>query len=760
MGMTVSFLLLLYVYNEYNFDKFHANGSRIYQVFKNQLNNGTIKTTPFMPQPLASALKKDFPEIEEVARTNVPDKVLVASKDIRLKLNTMVADPGLLNMFSFDFIYGNKSNALSGQSAIVLTESAAKALFGNVNPVGQIVTFDNRFPMQVAAVLKNNPQNSSFDFEALIPWQAFLEQQPWMKEAGWDNYSYISYVLLKPHAQVAPVDLKIRNLIGRYYPQDKNINLFLYPFARLHLYGNFKNGVSAGGSIEYVRLFLLLAIGILMIACINFMNLSTARSEHRAREVGIRKAIGASRTSLIRQFMAESLLMAFLALVLSLMLTAILLPVFANLIQIRLVLPYQNPLAWEMVLTITLLTGLFAGSYPALFLSSFSPVKVLKGKSVLAKSPVRLRQGLVVLQFTFAVCLILCSLFIYKQLDYIKSQPVGYNRNGLIEMPVDGSMYKNFESFRQDAIRAGAITDGAIISNPITSIVGSTWDMAWPGQLPGEEKLSIDCIAVTYHFIDTYQLELTQGRDFVRDRPADSSAIILNEAAVQVMRLKSPVGQPIKWMGTQRTVIGVVKNFVWGSPYEPVKPAVIGFMKDWIGSIGLRLNPRSSVSENLSLLQTIYKQHNPSFPFEYTFTDESFDKKFNNEKTLGIMSIGFTCLAIIISCLGLFGLASFSAEQRKKEISIRKVLGASIRVLWFKLSQEFIRLVFLSFIIGSAISWYIIQQWSSRYFYHTSLNVWVFALTLTISLGICLGAVSWQAIKAARVNPVKNLKGE
>ena len=758
--MTVSFMLLLYVHNEYSFDKFHANGDRIYQVFKNQLNNGTIKTTPFMPQPLASALKKDFPEIEEVARTSVPDKVLVASKDTRLKLNTMVADPGLLRIFNYDFVYGNKDNALSDGSSIVLTESAAKALFGNINPVGQVVTFDNRFPMQVSAVLKNNPQNSSFDFEALIPWQAFLAQQPWMKEVGWDNYSYYSYILLKSNTQVTKVNSKIRNLIGRYYPQDKNINLFLYPFARLHLYGNFKNGVSAGGSIEYVRLFLLLAIGILVIACINFMNLSTARSEHRAREVGIRKAIGAGRIALIRQFMTESLLMVFLALILSLMLTAILLPVFANIIQIQLILPYQNPLAWEIVLTITLLTGLFAGSYPALFLSSFSPVKVLKGKSVLAKSPVRLRQGLVVLQFTFAVCLILCSLFIYKQLKYIKSQPVGYNRNGLIEMPVDGSMYKEFESFRQDAIRTGAITDGAIISNPITSIVGSTWDMAWPGQLPGEDKLSIDCIAVTYHFLNTYQLELTQGRDFATDRPADSSAIILNEAAVQLMRLKSPVGQPIKWMGTQRTVIGVVKNFVWGSPYEPVKPAVIGFMKDWIGSIGLRLNPGSSVSESLSLLQTIYKQHNPSFPFEYTFTDENFDKKFNNEKTLGIMSISFTCLAIFISCMGLFGLASFSAEQRKKEISIRKVLGASIRVLWFELSQEFIGLVFLSFIIGSSISWYIIQQWLGRYFYHTSLSAWVFALTMVISLAICLAAVSWQAIKAARVNPVKNLKGE
>ncbi len=760
VGMTVSFMLLLYVHNEYSFDKFHANGDRIYQVFKNQLNNGTIKTTPFMPQPLASALKKDFPEIADVARTSVPSKVLVASKDTRLKLNMMVADPELLNMFNFDFIYGNKGNALSDGSSIVLTESGAKALFGNIDPVGQVVTFDDRFPMRVAAVLKNNPQNSSFDFEALIPWQALLAQQPWMKEVGWDNYSYYSYILLKSNTQVTTVNSKIRNLIGRYYPLDKNIELFLYPFARLHLYGNFKNGVNAGGSIEYVQLFFLLAIGILVIACINFMNLSTARSEHRAREVGIRKAIGASRITLIQQFMIESLLMAFLALVLSLIPLILLLPVFANFIKIQLILPYRSPVAWEMVLTITLLTGLFAGSYPALFLSSFNPVKVLKGKSVLAKSPIRLRQGLVVLQFTFATCLILSSLIIYKQLDFIKSQPVGYNRSGLIEMPVDGSMYKKFESFRQDAINAGAITDGAIISNPITSVGGSTWDMAWPGQLPGENKLSIDCIAVTYHFINTYQLELMQGRDFAMDRPSDSSAVILNEAAVQLMRLKSPLGQKIKWLGIQRTVIGVVKNFVWGSPYEPVKPAVIGFMKDWIGSIGLRLNPRSSVSESLSLLQTLYKQHNQSFPFEYTFTDESFDKKFNNEKILGSMSISFTCLAIIISCLGLFGLASFSAEQRKKEISIRKVLGASIKVIWFKLSQEFIGLVFLSFIIGSAISLYTLQQWLSRYFYHTSLSAWVFALTMIISLGICLVAVSWQAIKAARVNPVKNLKGE
>ncbi|RWY50129.1 ABC transporter permease [Mucilaginibacter gilvus] len=760
VGIAVSFMLLLYVYNQYSFDKFHNNSDRLYQVFKNQPSNGEIRTKAFTQQRLAGVLKKDFPEVENVARINESKEALITFNDKGIKVNTVASDAALFDLFNFQLVWGDRRTALSDPTGIVISESTALAVFGNRNPVGEMIQYDNQFPMKISAVIKDNPQNSSFTFKAIIPWQAFLNEMPWLKDEGWDNYSYFTYVRLRPGTSLEAVNAKIKNLIGQHFPQDKAVKLFMFPFTRLHLYGEFKNGVNTGGSIEYVRLFLFLAIGILLIACINFMNLSTARSERRAREVGIRKAIGARRGSLIKQFMSESLLMAFAAFLLSLMLIMVLLPVFRNIVNINLSLPYANPWAWLMALAVTVFTGLVAGSYPALFLSSFNPVKVLKGQMISTQSSIRPRQVLVVMQFTFSTCLIIFSIFVYRQIGFIKNRPVGYNREGMIEIASDGRMYDQFDLFRRDALASGAITDAALISEPITGVTGATWNNTWPGQLPGERSISIDCVAATYHFIDTYQLQLTRGRDFAAGRPSDSTAVILNESAVKLMRLKEPVGQQITWMNSKRTIIGVVKNFVLASPYEPVKPVIIGFSKDWATSIGLRLNPNTSISHNLIVLESIYKKYNPTYPFEYKFTDESFSAKFRNEKLLGTMAVSFTCLAIMLSALGLFGLASFSAERRRKEISIRKVLGAGTGALWLKLSQEFLVLVVLSFVIGSLISWYHISRWLSQYTYHTSISIWVFVATLALSLATCLIAVSWQAVKAALVNPVKNLRSE
>jgi len=759
VGMAVSFMLLLYVYNEFSFDKFNANSARLYHVLRNQPSNGELVTNSATPIPLAPALIKDFPEIDKAARTAWPNDILLNYKDKALKLTTMAADPDLLTMFSFDFIRGDK-NALTDLSSIVLTQSGAKALFGDVNPVGQILKLNNQYPLKVSAVIKDNPVNSSFFFKALISWQQAVAEQQWMRTSGWGNYSFQTYVMLKPRASLASVNSKLKYIVKRYDPINKENTMFLYPFTRSHLYGEFKNGANTGGSIEYVRLFLFLAIGILIIACINFMNLSTARSERRAREVGVRKAVGARRFALIQQFMGESLLMAFLAFIMAVVLVVILIPRFNDLIHLQLSLPYYNLWAWGAAIGVTIFTGLVAGSYPALFLSSFKPVKVLKGQVVTTRGTVRPRQVLVILQFTFAVCLILSSLFIYKQINYIKDRPVGYDRNGLVDLPVDGVMNTKFESFRLDAVNAGAISDGAMTSMSITNNGSNSWGITWQGQLPGEDKLPIDQMVVTYHFTDTYGLKIIQGRDFSIASPSDSAAIMLNQAAVKLMRFKEPLGQIVNYQGTARKVIGVVDNFVWGSPYEPVKPAIIGYSKGWVGNIALRLNPAKPISASLAILQSIYKKYNPQYPFEYKFTDEKFNQKFNNERLLGTMSAGFTCLAIIISCLGLFGLASFSAEQRRKEIGIRKVLGATVGNLWFNLSQEFVWLVSISFIIGSAISWYYIHQWLYKYTYHTSLSLWVFAITMFLSLTICLLTVSWQAVKAALTNPVKSLRSE
>jgi putative ABC transport system permease protein len=760
LGMAVSFMLLLYVYNELSFDKFNTNSDRLYRVLRNQPSNGELKTGDATPVPLSPAMQKDFPEVDKVARANWPYDMLMNYKDKALKINTLTADASLLDMFSFDFIYGNKSSALSDPSTIVLTASGAKALFGDQNPVGQVIKLNNQYPLKVSAVIKDNPQNSSFQFNALMSWQTFEAEESWIKTSGWGNYSFKTYVMLKPRASLTAFNAKLKNIVARYNPENKENTMFLYPFAQYHLYSDFKNGVSVGGRIEYVRLFSLLAIGILIIACINFMNLSTARSERRAREVGVRKAVGAQRFSLIQQFLSESVLMALFALAISLVLMILLIPFFNDIINIHLTIPYNNPWAWIIALGVTIFTGLVAGSYPALFLSSFKPVKVLKGQLITTKTTIRPRQVLVVIQFTFAISLILSSIFVFKQINYIRNRPVGYSRDGLIEMGADGNILKKFDAFRQEAINAGAITDAALTSGSITNNGSSSWMITWSGQLPGEEKLPIDQIAVTYNFVNTYGLTLVQGRDLNIAHPSDSTGILLNESAVKLMRFKEPLGQLVKWQGVQRTVIGVVKDYVWGSPYEPVKPAIIGYMKDWVGNMGIRLNPMTPVSKSLATLQAIYKKYNPEYPFEYKFTDEGFAKKFATEKLLGTMSAGFTGLAIVISCLGLFGLASFSAEQRRKEIGIRKVLGASIGNLWFNLSQEFVKLVIISFVIGSVISWYYIYNWLIKYTYHTNLSLWVFATTMLLSLGICLMTVSWQAIKAAITNPVKNLRSE
>jgi putative ABC transport system permease protein len=760
VGMAVSFILLIYVYSEFSFDKFNINADRLYKVMRNQPSNGEILTGDATPNPLQAALIKDFPEIDKVARTNWAYDRLANYKDKALKIPIMAADPAFLDMFSFEFIYGNKATALSDPSSIVLTQSGAKAIFGDMNPVGQTIKLNQKFPLKVSAVIKDNPANSSFYFTGLISWDEITAEQSWIKNGGWGNYSFLTYAMLKPGTSADAVNRKIKNIVARYNPQNKENTMFLYPFAAYHLYSDFKNGVNVGGKAGSVRLFMWLAIGILLIACINFMNLSTARSERRAREVGVRKAIGAARSSLITQFMGESLLMAFISFLFSLLLIFLLTPVFGEFINVRLHIPYGNVYAWTSAIGVTLITGLVAGSYPALFLSSFQPIKVLKGQLVQANAAVTPRKFLVILQFTFAICLILSSIFIYKQITYIKNKPVGYDRFGLVNLPDDGVMDNRFEDFRRDAINAGAITDGALTSSSIANNGSSSWGITWQGQLPGEDKIPIDQMAVTYHFVNTFGVKLVEGRDFSPEYPSDTAAIILNQAAVKMMRFKQPLGQIVKYQNRNCKVVGVVENFTWGSPYEPVKPAIVGFIKGWTGNVALRLNPGKSVSASLAILKDVYKKYNPDYPFEYKFTDDQYNNKFNNEKMLGNMSVCFTCLAIIISCLGLFGLASFSAEQRRKEIGIRKVLGATTRNIWLNLSQEFVWLIGISFVIGSGLTVFYIHNWMSQFTYRTSISLWVFLITLVASMAICLLTVSWQAIRAALANPVKSLRSE
>jgi putative ABC transport system permease protein len=761
LGMAVSFMLLLYVYNEFTFDKFYPNDDRIYSVLRNQPADGEIQTSGSISSPVAGAMLNDLPEIEQAARTNWHDDHLFKYGEKSINLPMLSADPSILDIFSYEFVRGNKNTAFKELSSIVLTEKGARTIFGNDDPMGKTVKIDNSRSVTVTGVIKDLPPNSSRKFQALGSWAMLEADLPWMKTGtNWGNFSLRTYVLVKKGANMQRLNAKLAGLIRKHNPEDKENKLILSQFSRGHLYGEFKNGVSVGGQIAYVRLFLVLAIGILLIACINFMNLSTARSENRAREVGVRKVVGASRFSLVWQFMGESLLMSFISFVVALLVMHVSIDFFNGMTHKSLSIPYNLSYFWIAGLGVTLITGIISGSYPALFLSSFRPVKVLKGINNAGKATLRPRQVLVTLQFVFATGLILSTILIYKQLNYIKNLPTGYNKDGLVELSLVGKIYDQFESFRNDAIASGAVTEASSTSNTITTDGGSSWGITWPGQLPGEEKLPISQMVTTYHFTKTFDVKVLEGRDFDIGRPSDSTAIMLNESAVKLMRLKEPVGTIVFWQGANRTVVGVVKDFIWGRASEPIKPAIIGFMKGWAGTASLRLNKNMSVSAALAKLETVYKKYNAEYPFDYKFVDELYDEKFSSEQLLGKLTNSFTVLAIVISCLGLFGLASFSAEQRRKEIGIRKVLGASVRNLWFNLSKEFIVLVTIGFVAGAAFSMYFMGQWLQSYTYRTAVSVWVFAATIFISLTVTLITVSWQAIKAAVTNPVRNLRSE
>jgi len=760
VGMAVSFMLMLYVYNELTFDKIYKNGDRIYSVLRHQPSNGEIITSGSTSVPMAPAIQKDYPEVEGVARTNWSNGNLFSYKDQKLNLKMTSADKTILDVFGLEFLKGNKANAFKEIASVVLTESGAKALFGSEDAMGKIVKMNNTRNVTVTGIIKDFPENASFNFKALTSWELLEADQPYIKTSGWGNYSFKTYVLLKEGANLAKVNAKMANLIGKHDPNNKENKITLYPYTKGHLYSKFENGVNVGGDIENVRLFMFLAIGILIIACINFMNLSTARSENRAREVGVRKVVGAGRFSIIQQFLGESLLMSAISFVFALVLITLLLQYFNGIIGKNLSIPFSSPYFWLVGVGITIFTGIVAGSYPALFLSSFKPVKVLKGINNAGKATLRPRQVLVIVQFSFAICLIVSTILIYKQLMFIKSRPAGFDKVGLVELSLDGKLYEEFEGFRRDAIEAGAITDGTSTSGSIANSSSSSWGIIWPGQLPGEDKIPIDQMVTTYHFTKTFDVKLVEGRDFDEGRPSDSTAIMVNQAAVKMMRLKEPLGTLIKWQGVDRTIVGVIKDYIVDDPSKPIKPLIVGFDKGWAGIATIRLNKNLSVSDALAKLNTVYKKYNPDYPFDYKFVDERYNQKFQNEQLLGTLANSFTILAIVISCLGLFGLASFSAEQRRKEIGIRKVLGASTGNLWFNLSKEFVQLVIIAFLIGGSVSWYLMNQWLNKYVYHTDISVWVFVLTIVISLAVTLSTVSWQAIKAALTNPVKNLRSE
>ena len=764
IGMAAAILIFLWIQNEVSYDEFHKNKDRIYQVWNRVPFEGKIRCWNSVSAPTAPAIEKDLPEVERAVRVNHGNSFLLSVGDKKMIRSGIAVDTGFLQMFSFPMLKGNSSTALKGTYSIVLTEKTAKSLFGNEDAMGKIIKLGDKDNFTVTGILKDLPNNTAFDFEYLLPWSSIKYGEG--QDLGWNDNSTPTYVMLKANASYASVTSKIKKLREKYSDDAKAMKweLFLYPLERWRLYSSFTNGVEDnGGRSTFVKLFGLIAGFILLIACINFMNLSTARSEKRAKEVGIRKVVGAQKSSLISQFIGESVFLAFLAGVAAIIIVQISLPAYNQLTDKNLFINFGNISTWGAFIGFILFTGLLAGSYPAFFLSSFKPVTVLKGTFKKANALVTPRKVLVVLQFTFAIILIIGTIIVKQQIDYARNRETGYNKDNLVYHFMTGDIPKNYALIKNELLESGIAKSITKTNSPLTERWSDGWGQSWEGKDPND-KTSFDRYLADEGLGVTAGLQFIQGRDFdLKQFPTDSTGLIVNESSLKVMKFKDPIGKTVQDLGIKWHIVGVIKDFILTNPYEPTRPLLICGAKSsfmTFNVIQIKLNGNNSTADNLKKAEVIFKKYNPAYPFEYKFVDEAYAQKFDNEQRQGTLAALFAGLTIFISCLGLFGLATYMAENRIKEIGVRKVLGASVAGIAALLSKEFLTLVIISLIIASPVAWFFMSKWLGDFSYRINIEWWVFALAGFLSIIISLITVSFQAIKAAIANPVKSLRAE
>jgi len=767
-GMAVALLIGLWVTDQYSYDRFLPGYQQLYQVEMNLTSQhfGTSTQTS-IALPLTDVLKKDIPGIKYVAEADnigrMNHGLLVGDKKLYMEGGAAGAD--FFKIFQYPFIKGNANSALKDIYSIVLTESTARALFGDADPMGRDVRFDNAQNMKVTGIIRDIPKNATLRFNYITPFAYNEATQDWIKEGRvkWTYNSFSAYVALETgvtYVQVAP---KIRDIVYQKSPDMRPLKpeVLMHPLKDWHLYSEFKNGMVAGGFIDYVYLFSIIGFLVLAIACINFMNLSTARSEKRAREVGVRKAIGSRRIDLVYQFLLESVLITFISFLLSLLFVQLALPSFNTLTGSAIRIPFSNIGFWSVMIAFILLTGLAAGSRPAFYLSSFNPVKVLKGSIQVGKAATLPRKILVVIQFTCSVALIISTVIVYQQIAYVKSRPTGYSADRLVMTDMNGDLYQHYDALRNELLSAGLAESVASSTSPATQVYSHFSLEKWPGKNAGDENVNIGAIWVSDEYFQTLGMTMTAGLQFSGDSKKDSLNVIVNEAAVRRMGLKEPVGQMISWNGSNQPVkiIGVVKNALMESPYKPIEPAIFGHSPS--GSvITYRLPKNANVHTVIEKIGKVFERYNPAYPYQFKFVDDEYAHKFNLEVLVGKLAGVFAGLAIFISCLGLFGLAAYVAEQRTKEIGIRKVLGASITQVWALLSRDFVVLVMISCIIASPLSLYFLNNWLQNYPYHIGIGPGVFVASGIAAIIITLLTISFQAIKAALANPVKSLRSE
>jgi len=767
VGMAVALLIGLWIWDELSFDKYDPNYNRVAQVMQSQTFNGTARTGASIPIPLDQELRKHYGgDFSKIVMASWAYEHILAVGDTKIEQVGSFMQPDAPDVFGLVMVEGSREG-LADRSSILLSQRVAKALFGNSSALNKVVRMDDKNNFVVKGVYADLPSNSTFhqvDISFLAPWDNYVHENVAAPVSqDWGDNSFQCFVQLADGVNLEAATRRIRDAKLKNVPKDEavyNPVLFLHPMSKWHLYSDFKNGMNTGGRIQYVWLFGTIGFFVLLLACINFMNLSTARSEKRAKEVGIRKTIGSMRKQLVLQFYCESVLITLVAFGAALLLVGLLLPAFNEIADKEVHIPWGSPVFWLMNFGFCLFTGIVAGSYPALYLSSFRPIKVLKGSFRAGRYAALPRQVLVVLQFSVSVILIVGTICVFRQIQYAKNRPVGYDRGGLVNVRMTTrDIHQHFDAVRTDLVRSGVVVGIAESSSPATEVHHNTSGVIWEGKDPNA-TYDFANVWVSTDYGKTVGWRFAAGRDFSDQFKTDSSALVLNEAAVQYMGLHDPVGKTVQVWGKDYRVIGVIRNMVAQSPFKPVKQAFYRVTGDGTDYLNIRIDPRVNPHTAIAEIERVFKNYAPAVPFSYRFADLEYAKKFSDEERIGKLSAAFTVFAIFISCLGLFGMASFMAEQRIKEIGVRKVLGASVFNLWGLLSKDFVRLVSISLVLALPTAGYLMHNWLEHYTYRTDLAWWVFAVTGIGAILITLLTVSYQGIKAALTNPVRSLRSE
>lgn len=758
IGITCTILILLWVQDEVGYNKFHQNYNEIYKIMATRNFNNEIMADENMVLPLAKSIEAGVPQVKQAVVTTQRYPTILTYGDTKLKKEGYTVSEHFFNIFSWKFLRGNPATALSDPSSVVLTKSAAEAFFGNDDPINKVLRVDNSRDAKVTAVVDNIPGNSTFQFDYIFPFN-YSDENVKASMGDWLNSSWTVFVQAVPGANVQTMEKNINELKYSHSPDDRKVSsYFSFPMNKWRLYSDFKDGKNVGGMIEYVKLFTEIALIILLIACINFMNLSTARSEKRAKEVGVRKTLGSDKKQLIVQFFFESMILAFIAFIFSVLAVYLLLPAFNSLVDKDLALDLSQPIFWLGSLAIIVITGIVAGSYPALYLSSFNPIKVLKGTFLAGKAAVLPRRILVVAQFVISILLISATIIVYQQIRHIKNRDMGYNPNNLIMIPNTSDIRQNFTVIKEELLKSGKVSSVTRTFSPITDIWWKSPSPDYEGK-PADKNIIFTGFSTDVDFSKTVGVKILKGRDF-SGTPSDASAMLLNKAAVQAMDLKNPIGMQMRYGRTTYTVVGVTDNVIMESPFKPVDPMMIYYRPEGSNSINIRLNQSVKPQDALQSIETVFKKYNPAYPFEYKFADQEFGKKFITEELISRISNIFAGLAIFICCIGLAGLASFTIEKRMREIGIRKVLGASVQQLLMLVSKEFLRLVLIAFVIAAPLTWWLMNNWLQKYTYRVNVSVWLFAAVGFFMLLLTLMVVSLNTMKAATSNPVKSLRTE